>query len=236
MNRVKEFLQKNNIDNIDEKLFKLEKYMDRILELNNSINLTAIKDREEFVEKHYLDSLSIVISKEFQDAKKLIDVGTGAGFPGIPLAIVFPDKKFILMDSLQKRLKIIDTLCEELGIANVQTLHGRAEDIGQNPQYRESFDICLSRAVARLTVLSEYCIPLVKQEGYFISYKGAESEEEIGDARNSIGILGGKLINVIDANPGENTKDHNLILIKKIKNTPSNYPRKAGLPSKKPLN
>ena len=149
---------------------KLLSYMEGILEYNRNINLTSITDPEEFVMKHYVDSAVICQLKEYQNAEKIIDMGTGGGFPGIPLAAVSPEKRFTLADSLKKRLNVIENLCGRIGIANVETVHGRAEDIGRNPAFRQQYDLCVSRAVANLSVLAEYCLPLVKTGGYFIAY------------------------------------------------------------------
>lgn len=223
-------LEQHNIECDEGKAELLQNYMEKLLVWNESINLTAIKEEEEFVVKHYADSLAIVGLEEYRRAEKIVDVGTGGGFPGIPLAIFSPEKEFVLLDSLGKRLKVIDEIAGELGINNIKTIHGRSEDIGQNPLYRESFDLCVSRAVAELSTLSEYCLPLVKTGGYFVSYKGLEIEEELKNAEKAISILGGEISGKIPTKT-----EHNLVILKKKRKTPKSYPRKAGTPSKNPL-
>jgi 16S rRNA (guanine527-N7)-methyltransferase len=181
-------------------------------------------------------------SYEIEDAEKIIDIGTGGGFPGIPLAIVFPEKKFTLVDSLDKRMKIVQQMADEIGLKNVTTVHGRAEDLGQSKQYREKFDLCVSRAVANLSTLSEYCLPFVKVEGSFIAFKGPDAEEEAMGAENAIMELGGALADIEEAglfmDDGTDLLadvGHMLVHIDKESKTPKKYPRKAGTPSKNPL-
>lgn len=212
---------------------QLVSYMKGILIWNEKINLTAIKNPAEFVVKHFLDSFPAVKLAEFKGGQRIIDMGTGGGFPGVPLAVLCPEKEFVLADSLAKRLKVIDQLTRECDIENVTTVHGRAEDLGRNPKYRETFDVCVSRAVASLPVLLEYCLPLVKPGGVFIAYKGPDAEEEIKLSKNALNKLGGKLDRVEDVSDG--TYSHNLIVITKSSSTPKTYPRKAGTPSKIPL-
>lgn len=228
-------LEQLNITYNEETIEKYRKYMDGIIEWNEKINLTSITDRDEFIVKHYIDSIMCVPCKEFQNAKKIIDVGTGGGFPGIPLAIAAPDKEFVLMDSLNKRIKIINMLCAEIGINNVTAIHARAEELARNKNYRESYDLCVSRAVANLSTLSEYCLPFIKKGGYFLSYKGPDSKKEIIDARNAINILGGKIQRDEKATLENFNLEHKIIYIEKVKKTPAKYPRKAGTPSKEPL-
>lgn len=212
---------------------ELVNYMKGILEWNEKINLTAIKNPGEFVIKHFFDSFPAAILPEFRNAETIIDVGTGGGFPGVPLAALCPEKKFVLADSLAKRLRVIDAVAIESGITNITTVHGRAEDLGRNPDYRETFDVCVSRAVASLPVLLEYCLPFVKVGGTFIAYKGPEAEEEIKISSGALKKLGGKIDRVVDESDG--TYSHNLIVITKSSSTPKAYPRKAGTPSKTPL-
>ena len=205
--------------------------MERILEWNKSVNLTAVKDREEFIQKHFIDSLLCAGSLEFTEASSICDVGTGGGFPGVPLAVVFPEKNFVLMDSLDKRVRIVRQICEELGINNVEVVHGRAEDLARKEEYRDSFDVCVSRAVANMRVLCEYCMPFVKPEGSFIAYKGPDCEEEVREASKAISLLGGQTARIETLEH----LGHCLVYVTKRTATPKAYPRKAGTPAKKPL-
>ena len=217
----------------EEQIRQFEAYRAGVLEWNEKVNLTAITDPEEFEMKHFADSVMSAGNDIMKNAKKIIDVGTGGGFPGIPLAILFPDKQFTLMDSLGKRIKIIDQLAKEIGIKNVELVHARAEDLAKKKEYREQYDICVSRAVANLATLSEYCIPFVKIGGYFAPYKTAAAEEEIAEGKKALFILGGHLESVSEFSDAE--LDHTILWIKKVKMTPVKYPRKAGTPSKEPL-
>lgn len=214
---------------------KFKKYMKGILKYNESINLTAITDEEEFIIKHYYDSLVVMKLEEYKRAKRIVDIGTGAGFPGIPLAIHSQDKEFVLVDSLKKRLKIIDELCDSIGIHNVKTVHGRAEELGKNSSYRESFDLCVSRAVASLEVLAEYTLPFIKKGGWLMAYKGPDCEKELESGKKAISILGGEIKDVVTGNMEEYGIYHNIVLIKKIKPTPAGFPRKPGIPTKEPI-
>ncbi len=235
MNDLELVLKELDIPYTDDMMQKLGSYMDSILEKNEHINLTAITDRDEFVKKHYIDSLLCGASEEFKAAGRIIDVGTGAGFPGVPLAVVFPDKEFVLMDSLNKRIKIITELCEAAGIMNVTAVHGRAEELARRRDMREKFDICVSRAVANMSTLSEYCLPFVSTGGTFIAYKGPDSEDEIRDAGAAIAKLGGDISRIEKINMDGFPFDHRLVYINKIKPTVSKYPRKPGTPAKEPL-
>ena len=219
----------------NDKAAKYEKYMYNILELNKSINLTTITDRDEFILKHYVDSITCSNSDEFLEANSIIDVGTGGGFPGVPLAIAFPEKKFTLIDSLNKRVKIINDLCSKLGIKNVKAIHGRAEELGRQNNLRESFDLCISRAVANMSTLSEYCLPFVKIGGTFIAYKGPNCREEIENAELAMEKLGGEVYGVFYNELEGFEFDHVLVYIDKINSTPKKFPRKAGTPAKEPL-
>lgn len=209
-------------------------YYSILTETNKVMNLTAITDFDEVVEKHFLDSLSVC---NVYDLKKknlrLLDLGTGAGFPGIPLKIVYPDIHFVLVDSLNKRIHFLNQVIVNLGLEKIETLHVRAEELARNSLYREQFDLCLSRAVANLSSLSEYCLPFVKQEGYFISYKSSKIDEEARQSEHAVSILGGKIekIHKFDFCG----QKRSFVIIKKIKHTPKKYPRKAGTPSKEPL-
>ena len=230
---LKEELKALELPSDDDTLRQFELYMKGVLEWNEKINLTAITEEDDFVEKHYIDSLKLAKLGLLKPGNRIMDLGTGGGFPGVPLAIVYPQTDFILVDSLNKRLKVIDELCGEIGISNVSTVHGRAEDLGQNQEYRETFDCCVSRAVANLSTLCEYCLPMVKPGGYFIAYKTGTSEEEIKNAEKAIKILGGGKAEIISSDH-ENI-DHCFVKIKKLQNTARQYPRKAGTPSKQPL-
>ena len=235
MDKLRRALDELNIKYDDEIIAKYQAYMEGIIEWNEKVNLTSITDKDEFIVKHYIDSVMCVPCKEFQNAEKIIDVGTGGGFPGIPLALAAPDKEFVLMDSLNKRIKIINQLCEEIGITNVTAVHARAEELAKNKDHRESYDLCVSRAVANLSTLSEYCLPFIKKGGYFLSYKGPDSDQEVKAAKNAIAILGGKIEREEIASIESFDLEHKIIFIKKIKDTPAKFPRKAGTPSKEPL-
>lgn len=216
-------------------LDKLKDFREKVLCWNKSVNLTAITNPYEFEIKHLADSISCCAFHAFKDAKAIIDVGTGAGFPGIPLAICFPEKQFTLLDSLKKRIKIIDEIKEELGLKNVRTIHGRAEDLAVIKEHREQYDLCLSRAVANLATLTEYSLPFVSLGGYFAAYKTKASDLELKEAKRAIELLGGKFETSIESDLDGINLQHVILWIKKIKNTPSKYPRKAGVPSKNPI-
>ena len=235
MKNVESICSRLHINYDDGKSRKFEGYMESVLEKNKHINLTAITDRDEFIRKHYVDSLLCASSAEFRNANSVIDVGTGGGFPGIPLAIAFPEKEFVLIDSLNKRIRIINELCENYGIDNVTALHGRAEELGRNSNFRELFDICVSRAVANMSTLSEYCLPFVKIGGTFIAYKGPECSEELNNASNALRMLGGEVMRIENPQFDELPFEHTLIYINKAESTRSKYPRKAGTPSKEPI-
>ena len=235
MQKLKNALEQLNISYTEKMIEQFSVYMEEILDWNEKINLTAITDKDEFVEKHFIDSVLAANAAEVQCAEKVIDVGTGAGFPGIPLAIIFPEKKFVLMDSLNKRLKVIDDVCAKAGIMNVETVHGRAEELSRNKVHREKYDLCVSRAVANMSTLSEYCLPFISQGGYFLAYKGPDSDEEINASKNAIKILGGKIKDIREAALADFGLAHRIVYVEKIKETPAKYPRKAGVPSKEPL-
>lgn len=208
-------------------------YMKLLIEWNEKINLTAIIEPEEIILKHFIDSITIL--KEIEKDSKLVDVGTGAGFPGIPLSIMEPSLKITLVDSLNKRLIFLEEVINKLNLKNVELVHARAEEFGQNKQYREKFDIATSRAVANLSTLSEYLIPLVKINGKVLSMKASDAQEEINDAKKAIEILGGKIENVEEFNLPQSDIGRTIITIRKEKQTPSKYPRKPGTPSKEPI-
>ncbi|MFT9496806.1 16S rRNA (guanine(527)-N(7))-methyltransferase RsmG [Anaerosolibacter sp.] len=214
---------------------QLIKYKDLLLEWNEKMNLTAITDEKEVMIKHFLDALSCVTVKQMKEDAKIIDVGTGAGFPGIPLKIYFPKLSLTLLDSLNKRINFLKTVCEDIEVKNVQFVHGRAEDVGANKQHREKYDIAVARAVAELNVLSEYCLPFVRVGGYFICQKGPSIHEEIERGKKAIEILGGRIVDRKDISLPFSEITHNIVIIEKVRNTPTKFPRKAGTPSKNPL-
>lgn len=236
MNReefIKEEIGKAGVEITDEQANQFLKYYEMLVEKNKVMNLTAITDFEDVVRKHFADSLSIAAHFDLNSVKTMIDVGTGAGFPGMPIKIIYPQIETVLADSLQKRLKFLDEVVENLNLDGISTVHGRAEDLARKKEYREAFDLCASRAVARLSTLSEYCLPFVKEGGYFLSYKAGNCREEIDDAKRAIRLLGGQIEHIdrfeLDG------MERCLIAIKKVRRTPALYPRKAGTPSKKPL-
>ncbi|MGY3816946.1 16S rRNA (guanine(527)-N(7))-methyltransferase RsmG [Gemella taiwanensis] len=209
------------------------KYYDLVVELNQKINLTAITEEDEFYTKHFFDSISLAFYKDYSNIESICDVGSGAGFPSIPLKILYPNLKVTIVDSLNKRIKFLNLVKDELGLSDCNFVHARAEEFGQNKDYRESFEIVTARAVARLNVLAELCLPLVKKGGYFLSLKAQKAEEETKEAINAIKLLGGKLEQDLEFDiEGE---ERHILEIRKAKETPNKYPRKAGTPNKKPL-
>lgn len=214
---------------------QLIRYKELLLFWNEKINLTAIIEERDVMIKHFLDSLSCVKASPLKDGIKIIDVGTGAGFPGIPLKVYYTDIQLTLLDSLNKRINFLKEVCETLGLKGVEFLHGRAEDYGNNKHYREKYDVAVARAVAELNSLAEYCLPFVKVGGFFIAQKGPNIEEEMERAQKAIEVLGGKIVEKIDIPLPFSEITHNIVIIKKIKQTLTKYPRKAGTPTKNPL-
>lgn len=219
----------------DKQKEQFDKFYELLVEWNKVINLTGITEYEEVNEKHFVDSLSIVKAIDMNQVHSLVDIGTGAGFPGIPLKIAFPHIKVVLLDSLNKRINFLNTVIKELGLENIETIHGRAEDFAKQPEYREQFDLCVSRAVANLATLSEYCIPYVKKDGMFVPYKSGEIDEEVEQSKKAIHVLGGKLDKVIKFQLPGTEIGRSFVKISKVQNTAKKYPRKAGLPSKEPI-
>ncbi len=211
------------------------KYMRLVQEWNEKINLTAITEDNDFIKKHFIDCIKAFKSDAIVNAKTIIDVGTGAGFPGVPIAILHPNAKITLLDSLNKRINFLNIVVNELGLTNVTTIHSRAEDGARNPELREKFDVATSRAVANMAVLSEFCMPYVKKGGHFVALKGPAIEEEMQNGKNAISILGGEFENIIEVSIEDTDLKHNIVEVKKVKNCPKTYPRKAGTVNKKPL-
>lgn len=228
-------VKKLNLEITDYQQEQFLKYYEMLIETNKVMNLTTIIELDEVVVKHFIDSLLIAKSIDLNNFENLVDVGTGAGFPGIPIKIMFPDIKVTLLDSLNKRLNFLNNVIEQLNLKGIETIHGRAEDLGHNKEYREKFDLCVSRAVANLSTLSEYCIPFIKIDGKFISYKSSISLEEINDANRAIEILGGKIISKNTYELPCSDMNRTLVVIDKIKQTLKKYPRRAGIPSKEPI-
>ena len=228
-----EYAKKIDIDINEEQINKFYDYMNLLIEWNKKINLTAITDYNEIILKHFVDSLTI--NKYIKENNYVVDVGTGAGFPGIPLKIIRDDINIVLVDSLNKRINFLNEVIKELNLKNIETVHARAEEFGRNKKYRQKFDVATSRAVANLSTLSEYMIPLVKINGRCICMKGKEIKEELKYSLNAIKVLGGKVENVEEFELADNDINRSIIYILKEKDTPNKYPRKAGTPSKDPI-
>lgn len=214
---------------------EFQKYYEYLIEKNKVMNLTGITEKEEVIDKHFIDSLGLAVKMDLTKPLTVLDLGTGAGFPGIPLKIAFPNLTITLLDSLNKRIKFLDEVIDLLELTGIETIHGRAEDYAKPGKLREQFDLCVSRAVANLSSLSEYCIPYVKEGGYFIPYKSGNIDEELKKAGHAIGMLGGKVESVEEFQIPGTDIERTFVKIKKRKATPKRFPRKAGMPSKDPL-
>lgn len=210
-------------------------YYEMLVEWNEVMNLTAITDYDEVMKKHFIDSISLIKAYDVSKKVSVIDVGTGAGFPGLALKIAYPNLQVTLLDSLNKRINFLNAVIEKLGLTGVDTVHGRAEDFAKAGKLREKYDLCVSRAVANLSTLSEYCLPFVKVGGQFISYKSEKIVEEKEAAGKAIQILGGRVKSQVEFMLPDCDIYRNLFVIEKVKETPKKYPRKAGLPGKEPL-
>ncbi len=228
-------LEQLKIPYSDEKINQYLIYYEMLTEKNKVMNLTAITEFEDVVEKHFLDSLSLIKCMDLNRKMQVLDLGTGAGFPGIPLKIAFPELEIVLMDSLNKRVLFLQEVISELNLSGITAVHGRAEEMAVKKEYREQFDLCVSRAVANLSSLSEYCIPFVRVGGNFVSYKSGEVEEEVKQAGKAISVLGGKMVKVQKFVLPQTDVSRSFVQIEKKKRTPKSYPRKAGTPSRTPI-
>jgi 16S rRNA (guanine527-N7)-methyltransferase len=214
---------------------KFKNYKELLKEWNQKINITAIENDDDIYLKHFIDSILLLESATIDEKKRIIDVGTGGGFPGLPLKIVNNNYNVTLLDSLRKRIDFLSVVIDKLGLKDVSLIHGRAEDFGRDPMYREKYDICVSRAVAPLNVLCEYCLPFVKVGGYFAAYKSENISEEILNSDSAVYKLGGKIKNIIEKSLPGTEIVRKIVIIEKIQPTGKAYPRKAGKPSKEPL-
>lgn len=219
----------------ENQIAQFHRYYELLIEWNNVMNLTGITEYEEVNEKHFVDSLSLVKVVDIHKINTIIDIGTGAGFPGMPLKIVFPHLKVTLLDSLNKRINFLNKVIDELQLKDINTIHGRAEDFARKNEFREEYDLCVSRAVANLATLSEYCLPFVKIGGSFIPYKSGDIDMEIIDSKTAVKILGGRLDDIVKFQLPGTDINRSLLKIDKIKSTGTKFPRKAGLPSKEPI-
>ena len=235
MSEIKEVFDKMHIELPDGALELLNRYYEMLIDTNKVMNLTAITEYSEVVIKHFADSAAIGCITDMIGNIDLIDVGTGAGFPGIVLKIVYPQLSVVLLDSLNKRVNFLKNVITELGLTGISAIHGRAEDIARNKDYREKFDLCVSRAVANMSSLSEYCLPFVKVGGRFIPYKADGCDEEVKTASKAVNILGGKIRKIESYVIPDTDICRKFVVIDKLRNTSAKYPRKAGLPTKEPL-
>lgn len=229
------FLRQNDYILNNRQKEQLDIYYEKLIEVNKHMNLTAITDFQEVEEKHFLDSAALLSFYDLNAVESMIDVGTGAGFPGLPLKILFPHIRTVLLDSLQKRVMFLNELIEELELKEIQAVHGRAEDLGKQPEYREQFSLCVSRAVTALPVLSELCLPFVSVGGTFVPYKSSEAEQEIKQSEYAVNLLSGSIEEIKKLSFGPSGLKRYYPIIKKVNETPEKYSRKAGIPFKKPL-
>lgn len=230
---LKSYAKEIEIELSEEQVNKFYIYMNLLLEWNEKINLTAITDKKEIILKHFIDSLTI--SKYIEEGKNLVDIGTGAGFPGIPLKIIRNDMKIVLLDSLNKRINFLNEVISVLNLKDIETIHARCEEFGKNKKYRESFDVATSRAVANLATLAEYSLPLVKQDGVCICMKGSDVNEEVKDAKKAISVLGGRVECVDKFALPSSDINRSVVVIRKVALTPGKFPRKPGTPGKEPI-
>lgn len=233
--KLRVLCEKNGIQLSDEQLKQFSIFYDHMIEMNQVMNLTSITEEDEVILKHFYDSMSVIKYYDFHDQMNVIDVGTGAGFPGIPLAILLPNVQFTLMDSLNKRITFLKEVVQKCGLKNVKGIHSRAEELAKDGDYRENYDVCVSRAVANLSVLLEYCIPFIKKGGKFISYKSISSEEELTDSKNAQNKLCCKLKENISFELPDTDIKRNFLIFEKFDHTADKYPRNNGIPRKKPL-
>ncbi len=232
---LRDSLDKLKIQYNDEQIEQFRSYYELLTEWNKKINLTAITGYEDVVRKHFIDSIMICSLLDLNKDIRIIDVGTGAGFPGIPIKILNPDCRIVLLDSLNKRVRFLETVVNELGLDNVECIHGRAEDVSREKKYRASFDLSVSRAVANLSTLCEYCIPFLKKGGMFVSYKSDKADDEINGSENAVRTLGSEIISVKEISLPETDIVRKFVMITNKKQVSNIYPRKAGIPAKDPL-
>ena len=232
---IKNTMEQFGITLTDDQCSQFDRYYELLTEWNKVMNLTGITEYNDVVVKHFADSITLTRVMDLRSVESILDMGTGAGFPGIPLKIVFPHINMVLLDSLNKRIKFLNTVISELNLDHITAVHGRAEDLARKVEYREKFDCCVSRAVANLSTLSEYCLPFVKCGGSFVSYKSGSSDEEVEKSKKAVNILGGIIKNVDKFTLLGTDMGRALVYVEKVKNTPKRYPRKAGMPGKEPL-
>ncbi len=235
MEKLRDIAAELGVELSQTQLAQFEKYYELLVEWNKVMNLTAITEREEVVVKHFADSLLLAKYRDLTKSLKVIDVGTGAGFPGVPLKIAFPNLQVTLLDSLNKRVKFLDQVIDALGLENICAIHARAEDAGRDAAHREQYDLAVSRAVANMSSLAEFCMPFVKTEGYFIPYKAAGVKEEMPAGKKAVRMLSGQVENIFTTTLPTTEVERTFVCVKKVAPLDEKYPRKAGLATKKPL-